>query len=83
MMQDISTLEHASDAEEARFWTVFEAEIDRDDGAEARAHLDAGRAIFVSDASYPGYVVRCNPDGSRDLMTFSLESCSLQKVRSL
>ncbi|MEX3630482.1 MAG: hypothetical protein VB138_14600 [Burkholderia sp.] len=80
---DISTLDQATPAEEARIWTVFESELAHDDGVAAQEHLAAGRAIYVSDPDYPGRVIRRNPDGSRDLMTLDESNGMLRKERTL
>lgn len=47
---------------------VAAIERDDDDGAEARRHLAAGRAIYITDPRYPGRATRLHPDGRRELM---------------
>ncbi|MGA5726646.1 hypothetical protein ACPCHQ_22180 [Ralstonia thomasii] len=71
VMPDLKSLDQASPAEQARFFTVFESQIARDDGAVAKSHLTAGRPVHVSDPRYPGKVVRVHPDGRRELMALS------------
>ncbi|CAG9229977.1 conserved hypothetical protein [Paraburkholderia tropica] len=80
---DLSHLDRATPAEEAQFWTAFEAELARDDGEAAREHLATGHPIFVSEPDYPGRVIRRNPDGSRDLMVFDEANGVLRKDRRL
>jgi hypothetical protein len=47
--------------------------IINDDGAAAKAHLAAGRAIYYGDEKYPGEIVREWPDGRRELVAVSAE----------
>ncbi|MGT2457805.1 hypothetical protein ACU4GI_33425 [Cupriavidus basilensis] len=72
-MTDLKTLDNASPAEEKRFYTVLDSQLARDDGAVAKAHLAAGRAIHISDPRYPGRVIRQHPDGRRELMTLDTD----------
>ncbi|MGH8845950.1 MAG: hypothetical protein ACREXQ_01705 [Polaromonas sp.] len=52
-------------------------------GEEARRHLAAGRAIYVSDPNWPGRAVRVHPDGRRELMRLDLEKGELVVDREL
>lgn len=80
---DMSILENGSKSDVERFWKAFERCIANDDGAAARSHLRAGRAIFISDPRYPGKVVRKWPDGSLELMIFDEANEELVVERKL
>jgi len=49
----------------------FERDLAHDDGAAARGHLEAGRAIYYTERDTPrDQVIREHPDGGRELVTF-------------
>lgn len=54
---------------EAAHAFMLEDEDFEDDGAEAKRHLAAGRAIYYTEPNTPkGLVVRERPDGRKDLI---------------
>ncbi len=59
---DMMTPEQESD-----FWTSFEEDVRRDDGAAAREHLAAGRAVYQQTDDMPDDVIqKIYPDGRID-----------------
>ena len=71
MAAQTSQLEFATEADELRFMAAFTRALASDDGAEAKRHLAAGRAIHYWDERYPDAVVKEFPDGRRQLVTFT------------
>ncbi|MCA1908979.1 MAG: hypothetical protein LDL39_11520 [Magnetospirillum sp.] len=69
-MVDLSKLDSMTEAEEARAIAAFTRELANDDGAEAKRHLAAGRAIYYCDDRYPDAVIKEYPGGRRQLVTF-------------
>lgn len=52
-------------------WTSFVRAVIHDDGAAAREHLEAGRAIYyVEDATPKGLLIKEHPGGLRELVRF-------------
>lgn len=50
-------------------WEAEVAELGRESGEAAQAHLDAGRAVpYLDDDTPPGHVMRRYPDGRRELV---------------
>lgn len=48
---------------------LFEAGLAHDDGAAARCHLQAGRAIhYVEETTPTGHVIREHPGGDREML---------------
>ncbi|MBY4696649.1 hypothetical protein K6W21_21510 [Burkholderia latens] len=64
-------------------WDALAEQLLVDDGSEARSHLEAGRAIYVSDPMYPEKVVRVWPNGRRELLFFSGDTEQLMVERQL
>lgn len=50
---------------------AFERALANDDGQAAKAHLAAGRPIYISDPLFPGQVVRKFPDGRKQIVAVS------------
>lgn len=71
MAAQTSQLEFDTEADERRFMAAFTRALASDDGAEAKRHLAAGRAIYYGDDRYPDAVVKEFPDGRRQLVTFT------------
>ncbi|AKZ61700.1 hypothetical protein F506_02560 [Herbaspirillum hiltneri N3] len=53
-------------------WLDLEKLLEHDDGAAARAHLQAGRWITYRDQNYPDAMVREWPSGKRELIEADL-----------
>ena len=52
-------------------WARIERNVRHDDGAVARDHLAAGRAIYITEADTPtGQVIKLFPDGRRSFVRF-------------
>lgn len=65
------SLDHMTPEEERGFLAAFEADLTHDDGAAAKEHLAAGRAIYYCDDDTPvGLVIKRYPDGRRELVRF-------------
>lgn len=69
--QNASQLDFSTEADERRFMAAFTTALASDDGAEAKRHLAAGRAIYYGDDRYPDAVVKEFPNGRRQLVTFT------------
>lgn len=55
-----------------RLWRDIEASARRGDDSAARAHLQAGRAIYYSEDDTPeGLLIKEYPDGHRELVRFN------------
>jgi hypothetical protein len=55
-------------------WTSFVDAVVDDDGAAAKEHLDAGRAIYyIENATPKGFLVKEHPNGRRELVRFNPE----------
>ncbi|MGX7005130.1 hypothetical protein [Caballeronia sp. KNU42] len=68
MHQKIVPLPSPSDQE---FWQQLETALLSDDGAAAKAHLEAGFPIYVVEEDTPrNTVVKIFPEGDRQLVTF-------------
>lgn len=63
---------------------AFEDELMEDDGAAARAHLEAGRAIYYIEPTTPdGLIVREHPGGRRELVRADRRGGEPEIVRAL
>lgn len=52
-------------------WAEFEHAAQIDDGAAARGHLEAGRAVYYGEDDTPaGLIIKHHPDGHRELVRF-------------
>ncbi|WP_020202793.1 MULTISPECIES: hypothetical protein [Cupriavidus] len=51
----------------------FERAIDAQGETAAQEHLDQGRPVYYADPEYPGFIVKKNPDGSRELATVDVD----------
>lgn len=52
-------------------WNDLETAIAHDDGEAAKSHLNAGRPVYIHDASTPkGLVTKIWPDGRREHVKF-------------
>ena len=59
------------DSSPSDLWLILQDAVRDDDGAAARAHLDAGRPIYYGEIDTPtGLVVKEYPDGRKDLVRF-------------
>lgn len=63
---------HQLASPEDDFGLDFEKQLEHDDGAAARSHLEAGRWITYRDQKYPGAMVREWPSGKRELIEADL-----------
>lgn len=63
---------HERVSQEDDFWRELERQMEHDDGAAARSHLEAGRWITYRDKNYPGAMVREWPHGKRELIQADL-----------
>jgi hypothetical protein len=63
---------HKPVSPENDFWLDLEKQLEHDDGAAARSHLEAGRWITYRDPNYPGAMVREWPNGKRELIETDL-----------
>lgn len=54
------------------YWVDLVKNLEHDDGAAARSHLEAGRWITYRDQNYPGAMVREWPNGKRELIEADL-----------
>ncbi|PJX23381.1 hypothetical protein CAP48_12600 [Advenella sp. S44] len=71
MEMKLENLQAMTEVEEKVFWRMFDVRIARDDGAAARAHLQAGRPVYYrEDNTPPGLVIKEFPDGRRQLVRF-------------
>lgn len=60
-----------TDVLDEALWARVERGVRNDDGAVARDHLAAGRAIYITDADTPaGQVIKLFPDGRRSFVRF-------------
>lgn len=70
-MLGIENVERMTPDQEHDFWTLFAADLSRDDGATARGHLAAGFPVYIQTAETPkGTVEKRFPDGRRQLVKF-------------
>jgi hypothetical protein len=71
---EVGKVDSMTPEQEREFWTTFAADLDRDDGAAARAHLEAGNPIYIRTATTPaGVIEKLYPDGRRELVRFDRE----------
>jgi len=71
MEMKLENLEAMTDVEERVFWRMFDVQLARDDGAAARAHLQAGRPVYYREDTTPsGLVIKEFPNGRRELVRF-------------
>ena len=67
-------LDHMTPMQEKAFWNRFEWALDHDQGEAAKAHLAAGRAIYIMEDVYPGKTIKEYPDGRRQIVTFNMKT---------
>ncbi|MCG8707772.1 hypothetical protein JHU04_000968 [Brenneria sp. 4F2] len=68
---DLSHLEEMTPSEEARFFTVFDRQLEDDTGEAARASLLSGVPIYYAERNTPeGCVIKAYPDGRKELVSF-------------
>lgn len=54
-----------------RLWNDLVRGVHQDDGAAARAHLEAGRAVYYSEDDTPdGLLIKKHPGGRCELVRF-------------
>ena len=67
-------LDRMTPVQEKAFWKRFESALDSDEGDAAKAHLAAGRAIYIMEDAYPGKTIKEYPDGRRQIVTFDMKT---------
>jgi hypothetical protein len=72
MDEEIKPFDRMTPEEQEAFILAFEAVLAHDDGAAAKEHLAAGRAIYYREEDTPpGLVIREQPDGRREFVSFA------------
>lgn len=71
MNMDLSHLAKMTPSDEARFFTVFDRQLEHDAGEAARASLLSGVPIYYAEQNTPeGCVIKEYPDGRKELVSF-------------
>mgnify|MGYP000039210608 FL=1 len=83
MNLDLSHLAEMTAADEARFFTSFDRQLEYDSGEEARSNLLSGVPIYYAERNTPeGCVIKEYPDGRKELVSFMTGTEKIVKARA-
>lgn len=86
MRNDISEKDefnNTDNAEEDKFYEIFDRDLEYDDGEEARSILRRGFPIYYAETNTPeNCVIKEYPDGSKELVSFMSGTEELVKSKT-